>query len=74
MDVCPDLEVSSLAKTREGVITDDGIRVDTKAIILNGLRLWKNRVVTAGCVVIRDAPEFIAMDGVPTSVLKYRIK
>jgi len=50
---------------------EDNVRVFVNAIIMPGVKVGKNSVVGAGCVVVRDVPPDVVVMGNPARVVKH---
>lgn len=52
------------------ITIEDGVRISTRAMLLEGVRVGRGAHVAAGAVVIRDVPPNTLVGGVPAKVLK----
>ncbi len=53
------------------VIGDD-VWIGMRAIIVNGIKIGNGAILSAGCVVTKDIPEYTVVGGVPARVIKSR--
>jgi len=53
-------------------ILEDGVIVFVNAVVLPGVRVGRNSIVGAGCVVVRDVPPDAVLMGNPARVVEYR--
>lgn len=53
------------------VIGDD-VWIGMRAIIVNGIKIGNGAILSAGCVVTKDIPEYSVVGGVPARVIKSR--
>ncbi len=55
----------------EPIYVEDGVWIGAGAIILHGVRIGKDSVVAAGCVVTSNVPPRVMVAGVPARVIKH---
>lgn len=53
------------------IIVEDGVWMGAGVIVTPGVRIGRNSVVGAGCVVTRDVPAYSVVVGNPARVVKY---
>jgi acetyltransferase-like isoleucine patch superfamily enzyme len=53
------------------IVVEDGVWMGAGVIVTPGVRIGKNSVVGAGCVVTRDVPPYSVVVGNPARVVKY---
>lgn len=52
------------------IVIQDGVRISTRALILEGVTISKGSQVAAGAVVVRDVAENTLVGGVPAKFIK----
>lgn len=52
----------------EGTMLEDNVRVFVNAVVLPGVKVGKNSIVGAGCVVVKDVPPNVVVMGNPARV------
>lgn len=67
-----DIPISMQGEVRKGVIIEDGVWIEARAVILDGVKIGRNSIIAAGSIVNRDIPAFAIAAGVPAKVIKYR--
>ena len=55
----------------EGTVLEDNVRVFVNAVVLLGVKVGKNSIVGAGCVVVKDVPPNVVVMGNPARVVKH---
>jgi acetyltransferase-like isoleucine patch superfamily enzyme len=56
-----------------GIHVEDDVWVGARAIVLDGVRIGRGSVVSAGAVVTRSVPAMSVVAGVPARVIKSRV-
>ena len=55
----------------EGTVLEDNVRVFVNAVVLPGVKVGKNSIVGAGCVIVKDVPPNVVVMGNPARVIKH---
>ena len=56
---------------KEETVLEDNVRVFVNAVVLPGVKVGKNSIVGAGCVVVKDVPLNVVVMGNPARVIKH---
>ena len=58
---------------KEGQITsiEDNVRIFVNSVILPGIKIGKNSIVSAGAVVMKDVPPNVVVMGNPARVIQH---
>ena len=65
------LSHTSVRSQKEGTVLEDNVKVFVNAVVLPGVKVGKNSIVGAGCVIVRDVPPNVVMMGNPARVVKH---
>lgn len=66
----PDVPIREQGVTRAGIEIGSGCWIGAKVTIIDGVKIGRNCVVAAGCVVTKSFPDHSLIGGVPGKLLK----
>lgn len=62
---------TSRKSQKEETVLEDNVIVFVNAVVLPGVKVGKNSIVGAGCVVVKDVPPNVVVMGNPARVIKH---